>query len=124
VNSAASVAPQDLQASVREAPPLVVVDLVGSVTALGESTFLNAVGSAIDKTAGDVLLNFTGVDYINSAGIGIILDGLAQVREAGRRLLVTGLTPHYRKVFSMMGLSQHAQVFETEAAARQAAAQN
>ena len=108
----------EFAASVREAPPLIVVDLRGSLTSLGEAALTDAFRAALERGPADILLNFGGVEYLNSGGIGLTLEVLAQAREAGRRLLVTGLTPHYRKIFHMMGLSQYAPVLDSEEMAR------
>jgi len=35
--------------------------------------------------------------------------------------MITGLTPHYTKIFQMMGLAQYAPLYETEEDARLAA---
>jgi anti-anti-sigma factor len=106
--------------SVRDLPPLLVIDLRGEVTSLAEGPIFDAYRRAVEQGAGSVLLNFSGVDYVNSGGISIIIGVLAEARKADRRILVTGLTPHYRKVFEMMGLSRYAPVFDTEEAARDA----
>ena len=69
-------------------------------------------------------MNFSGVDYVNSAGIAVIIGILIEARNASQRVMVTGLTPHYQKIFSMMGLSDYAPVFDNiEAASEWAARQ-
>src|SRR5262245_60499154 len=112
--------PDGVEASVRDAPPLTVIDLRGEVTTFADEAITAAYGQACERGAENILLNFSGVDYLNSAGIAIIIEILTRAREADQRLLVTGLTPHYAKIFDMMGLAQHAPVFESEAAARRA----
>ena len=42
---------------------------------------------------------------------------LTETRKTRQRLMFAGLTPHYRKIFKMMGLTRYAQVFDTAAEA-------
>ena len=108
-----------VQATLRELPPLVVIDLQGEVTTFADDAINGAYRQASERGAENILFNFSGVDYLNSAGISILIGVLTEARKADQRLLITGLTPHYRKIFQMMGLSQYAPVFDSEEAARQ-----
>ena len=65
-----------------------------------------------------VLLDFSGVDYINSSGIAIIIQMLLEERTAGHRTIgIFGLTPHFKKVFTMVGVAKYAHISADEAAA-------
>jgi anti-anti-sigma factor len=105
--------------SLRQVPPLLVLDLSGAVTGFSDGVIGSAYQEAAAQGGRDFLLNFSGVDYVNSAGIAIIIGILIEARKADQRLLVTGLTPHYQKIFDMMGLSEYAPVFESIEAARE-----
>lgn len=107
-----------VQATLREAAPLLVIDLHGEVTAMADATITGAYRTASERGAKAILLNLSGVQYLNSAGISVIIGILTEAIEAGQRLLVTGLTRHYSKIFEMMGLSEYAPIFETEDDAR------
>lgn len=107
-----------VQATLRAAPPLTVIDLKGEVTTFADDAINGAYRKASEQGAENILINFSGVDYLNSAGISVIIGILTEARKIDQRILVTGLTPHYRKVFTMMGLSQYAPLFDTEDAAR------
>ncbi len=105
---------QDTQVSLRENGGLVVLDIRGEITTFADAALTGAYRTASDGGAKSILLNFSGVDYLNSAGISIIIGLLIEARRAEQQLVMTGLTPHYHKIFQMMGLAQHAPVFETE----------
>ena len=64
-----------------------------------------------------MLLKFDKVDYINSTGIALIVGLLAQARKSGRRLLTSGLSPHYLEIFQITRLSDFMQIYPDEAAA-------
>ena len=109
------------QATLRELPPLTVIDLSGEVTTFAEEAVNGAYKQATERGAKQVLLNFKDVEYINSAGISVIIGLLTEARKVEQQLMITGLTPHYTKIFQMMGLAQYAPLYETEEEARQAA---
>jgi anti-sigma B factor antagonist len=65
-----------------------------------------------------VLLDFSGVDYINSSGIAIIIQMLLEERTAGHRSIgIFGLTPHFKKVFTMVGVAKYATISPDQATA-------
>ena len=67
-----------------------------------------------DKT---VLLEMTGVTYMNSAGIGIIVDSFKKFREHGGRLAMCNLTPDILRLFEVTKLNRFISIFESETAA-------
>ncbi|BCV22092.1 STAS domain-containing protein [Moorella sp. Hama-1] len=48
-----------------------------------------------------ILLDFSAVDYINSAGIAQLINLLRHARTRGGVLRARGLSEHYRKIFRM-----------------------
>ena len=113
--------PNQTSATLRELPPLTVIDLGGEVTTFAEEVVNGAYKQASEQGAKHILLNFKDVEYINSAGISVIIGLLTEARKGDQTLMITGLTPHYTKIFQMMGLAQYAPLFETEDEAAQAA---
>jgi anti-anti-sigma factor len=112
--------PNQTSATLRDLPPLTVIDLGGEVTTFAEDAVNGAFKQASEQGAKNILLNFKDVEYINSAGISVIIGLLTEARKSDQTLMITGLTPHYTKIFQMMGLAQYAPLYETEEAARQA----
>jgi anti-anti-sigma factor len=109
------------RATLRESPPLFVVDLEGEVTAGAEGPLTAVYEQASARGARRLLLNFAAVDYVNSAGIAAVIGLLTATRRDGVEVQVMGLNAHYRKIFEMMGLTQFAPLVESEGAARQTA---
>lgn len=66
---------------------------------------------------GEILLDFTDVDYINSTGIAVIVGVLAMARAAGRAIAGYGLTDHYREVFQITRLSDFMHIYADTPAA-------
>jgi anti-anti-sigma factor len=109
-----------LEIRVRDAPPVVIMDLLGEMTTFAQEPLMRAYEEALAKGARTILLNFGAVGYLNSAGIAAIIGLISQARKANQRILLTGLTSHYQVVFDMMGLTAYAPIFESEESARAA----
>ena len=69
-----------------------------------------------------VLLNFTGLEYMNSGGIGLLVTVLVRSNRAKQKLLAFGLTEHYREIFELTRLDEAIGIYATEADALAAAA--
>jgi anti-sigma B factor antagonist len=63
---------------------------------------------------GPVLLDFSKVDYINSSGIALIIQMLMEADKSGRKVAAFGLTPHFQKVFTMVGIAKYAGLYKDE----------
>jgi anti-sigma B factor antagonist len=68
-----------------------------------------------------VILNFGGLDYMNSGGIGLLVTLLVRANRQKQRLLALGLSDHYRQIFELTRLDEAIGIFETEADAVAAA---
>ena len=104
---------------------LAEIDLKGDLATPTESRLRDVFTQAIAGGAGEIRLHFGEVEHINSSGISVLIDFLRECQEHGRRLSFSGLTAHYQKVFTFMGLTQYAAIVEDAAgdgAARPAAA--
>lgn len=119
------MATRPLEARVRQSLPRVaIIELSGEVNGFAEET-LNAAYAEAERDNPDViLLNFAGVDYINSTGIALIVTLLAHARKAHRRLLACGLSDHYVEIFTITRLADFMQVFPDETTALAASKPN
>ncbi len=98
-----------------------VLAFSGDISSASKDAILGAY-HALDGQVRHVLLDFTGVDYINSSGIAIIIQMLLEAGKAGSRTIgIFGLSPHFQKVFTMVGINKYAALHKDEAAALAAA---
>ena len=73
---------------------------------------------ALDKaTHRFLLLDFKGVEYLNSSGIALVIQVLMEANKAGQKIAICSLTPHFTKVFTMVGITKYATLYADEAAA-------
>lgn len=62
-----------------------------------------------------MVVDFTAVDYISSAGLRVLLGTAKRLREAGGALRLFGLNETVREVFQISGFSAILAVYATEA---------
>lgn len=93
------------------------IDLFGDINAEAERALNQAYDRAEALDPQRILLNFSGVGYINSTGIALIVGLLARARKAKRSLATCGLSDHYQEIFRITRLVDFMEVFADEAAA-------
>ena len=98
-----------------------VVDIQGDVTALAENALMAAHTQTIGWNARAIILNFSGLEYMNSGGIGLLLKLFIRANRQQQQLLICGLSEQYRKVFDLTRLDEAARIYGSEAEALAAA---
>jgi len=88
-------------------------DIRGDVTAASEPSFARAYGEADDEGAQKILLQFEESAYINSGGISVLIQLLAQSNRKGQAIGITGISSHFRKIFTMVGITKFARIYDT-----------
>ncbi|MEO7029452.1 MAG: STAS domain-containing protein [Acidobacteriaceae bacterium] len=94
--------------------PVTILAFAGDIASTSKDAMMDAY-HGVDASVSKVLLDFTGVDYINSSGIAIIIQMLLEASKAGgRTIAIFGLTPHFNKVFTMVGVAKYASMSPDE----------
>ena len=114
------MAVRHLEAEVRQERGGVVLDLRGEINGFAQEALDAAYAEAESNDSEVILLNFEGVDYINSTGIALIVGLLAKARVSKRRLVAYGLSDHYVEIFEITRLSDFMGVFPDEESAMSA----
>jgi anti-sigma B factor antagonist len=99
-----------------------VLDINGEITAFSEEALMDAYAAGAADGTRAVVLNFTRLEYMNSGGIGLLVTMLVRANRARQKLLVFGLTEHYRQIFELTRLDEAIGIYDTEADAVAAAA--
>jgi anti-sigma B factor antagonist len=97
-----------------------VIRVRGDVTAASEGPLMAAYSQAGEKTRA-ILLDFSGLDYMNSGGIGLLVTLLVRANRQKQKLMACGLNEHYRQIFELTRLDEAIGIHDTEAAALAAA---
>jgi anti-sigma B factor antagonist len=96
-----------------------VMDIRGEVTGSAESILTDGYNQVCSVPTRVVVLNFSGLDYMNSSGIGLLITLLIRAQRQKLRLLACGLNEHYRQIFELTRLNEAIGIYagETEALA-------
>jgi anti-sigma B factor antagonist len=94
-----------------------VLRFEGDIASTSKEAVLGTYQALAKETAKLVLLDFTKVDYINSSGIALVIQMLIEAANFGQKVYAFGLSAHFTKVFTMVGITKYAGLFASEAAA-------
>ena len=61
---------------------------------------------ALDALPGPLVLDCSGLDYVSSAGIGLLVETYKRLHQAGHTLRLVQLLPRVRNVFAYAGLDR------------------
>ena len=102
------------EATTRALPGAAVIALSGEVDGSAAAVLTEAYERAVAASPEDhdtVVLDFAAVEYINSTGIALIVSVLAKARAERRKVVASGLSPHYREIFDITRLSDFIELF-------------
>jgi anti-sigma B factor antagonist len=96
-----------------------VLRFEGDIASTSKEAVLGTYQSLPKATNKLILLDFSKVDYINSSGIALVIQLLIEAANSSQKVYAFGLSPHFTKVFTMVGITKYAELFpsETEALA-------
>jgi anti-sigma B factor antagonist len=101
---------------------IAVVDFNGQLTSAAENCLVDAYGQASSASARSIILNLTGLEYMNSSGIVLLVNLLTQMKRRRQRLFMYGVRERYQQIFALTRLDEVIGIFATEGAAVAAAA--
>ena len=100
---------------VREASEAIrVIDITGDITAHSEDVLMDAYGRASASGVSAIVLNFGGLDYMNSGGIGLLVTLLVRAQRQRQRVLAYGLSEHYRQIFELTRLDEAVAIHDSQ----------
>jgi anti-sigma B factor antagonist len=94
-----------------------VVDIKGEVTAACEPVLMSAYEAAGGSATSRLVLNFAGLEYMNSGGIGMLVTLLVRANRQRQQLAAFGLSDHYREIFELTRLDEAITIFDNEESA-------
>lgn len=107
----------NLTMNIRElADGIRVIDIEGEITAFSDKE-ISAAHEKAGAGATAVVLNFEGLEYMNSGGIGLLVTTLIRAQRAGHSLRAYGLSDHYREIFNLTRLDEAIGIYDDEGSA-------
>lgn len=94
-----------------------VIDIHGEINASAENALMDAYTQVTSQGARSIVLNFSGLNYMNSSGIGLLVTLLIRVKRQNQRLVACGLNQHYQQIFELTRLNEAITIYPGEAEA-------
>lgn len=91
-----------------------IITLLGDVTPFSEKPVIETYERLSSEKREKILLDFSNASYINSGGIAIIISMVTEARKKNQQIGVCSLTPHFQKIFDMIGLTDYITLFPTQ----------
>jgi anti-sigma B factor antagonist len=96
---------EDFRISVRDDAAPATVTVEGEVDVATAPALRDELYRLIDQGATEIVVDLSGMDFIDSTGLGVFVGALKRAREGGGGIELRGLKPAARKVFDITGLS-------------------
>ncbi|MBT8372166.1 MAG: STAS domain-containing protein [Deltaproteobacteria bacterium] len=94
-----------------------IFDIQGDITSFSEPFLDEAYQKANDQDARKILLKIGQDAYINSGGIALLIQMMAQIKRNNQSVVIAGISEHFKKIFNMVGITKFAKIFDTVEAA-------
>lgn len=99
----------------RQAGDVTILDLDGNIImGVGSVLLRDAIRRLIKEGKKKVLLNFAGIKYMDSSGIGELVSGLVALNREGGHLRLFNLTERIEEVMSLSSLLSLFEIYDSE----------
>jgi anti-sigma B factor antagonist len=90
-----------------------LIILKGFIDSTNASRFSDAIDSCTAKQGYKIVVDFSGIDYVSSAGWGVLISKIRDIREQGGDILLAGMIEGIRSIYTLMELNQIFLAFES-----------
>jgi anti-sigma B factor antagonist len=106
-----------LRVSTRRIDTVIIVDCYGQVVFGEETTFLREQVKGLLPTSPHIVLNLRDLTYLDSGGMGALIELFVSAQKAGGRVKLASLSKHIRDALQITKLTMVFEVFPDEFAA-------
>jgi anti-anti-sigma factor len=103
----------EIEINLEKQGDVTIFDIQGDVTAFAEPFFSEAYQKANEQDTSKILLKFYESAYINSGGIAVLIQLLAETKRNNQQISIIGLSGHFQKIFNMVGITKFAKIYNT-----------
>lgn len=103
--------------NVRQADDVSLVDVTGRLTSFESKAFREMIVDLLKHGQTNIVLNLTGLEYLDSSGIGELVQNYLRVVKRGGAMKVVGLAPKVEEILKITQLYQVFPEFPDEASA-------
>jgi anti-sigma B factor antagonist len=107
----------NFSAIIRQTGEVSIVDLNGQLTSFASGALRNTVSELLRQSRKKIVLNVGGLVYLDSSGVGELVNCYMSVIKQGGDMKVVGLTPKVEEILKITQLYRVFQEFQDEEAA-------
>ena len=103
--------------NIRQSEDVSLVEVKGRLTSFEAPAFRQAIHGLLNRGHRNIVLNLTGLEYLDSSGIGELVTNYLSVVKRGGAMKVVGLAPKVEEILKVTQLYQVFPEFPDEASA-------
>jgi anti-sigma B factor antagonist len=107
----------NFSATIRHAGAISIVDVAGRLTSFEGGALRNSIAQLLKEGRKQIVLNLSNLDYLDSSGIGDLVQNYMSVIKRGGEMKVVGLTERVEEILKITQLHQVFQEFQDEKSA-------
>ena len=107
----------NFSATIRHSGEVSIVELTGQLTSFANGALRNTVSDLMKQQRKKIVLNVGGLLYLDSSGVGELVNCYMGVIQQGGEMRVVGLTPKVEEILKITQLYRVFQEFQDEEAA-------
>lgn len=87
--------------------------LKGNLTADADDQLFSLINNVMTEGIAHIIFDLSKVSYINSAGFGILIALIDDIKRQNGVIIFAGLSPHFKKTAKLIGLHRFASFYRT-----------
>ena len=103
----------DNEITIEKRGKVVILDIRGDITSYSEVPLKTSFQKETVQETKKIIFKFDKEAYINSGGIALLIQILYQAKEKKQKVVIAGISPHYKKIFKMVGISKFARICDS-----------
>ncbi len=109
--------PTNFSVNIRQAGPVSLLDVSGRLTSFEVGALSDSISRLLKQGRKNIVLNLSGLQYLDSSGIGELARVYVSVLKESGQMKVVGLSPKVEEIFKITQLYQVFPEFPSEEAA-------
>jgi len=93
------------------------ISVAGQLDGSTIQQFEQTLDRAVSAGEGNLVVDFDGLEYISSAGIGVLLGVREAAHQKGGEIRIVNMPAHIRRIFDVLGFSKVITIVDDEASA-------
>lgn len=92
---------------------ITLINIKGDITASSEMVINKTYQDINDQGASKILLKLDQNAYINSGGIAVLIQLLAETKKNRQQVGIVGISAHFKKIFTMVGITKFSRLYDS-----------